>query len=200
MLEYLVLAIVVIILICGSYRGGQNAADMELMSGFWESSREFNEESGLQMFTFYIGEKRDGEYPSYLLMIEAGDEQNILINEPTSFKITESYKNRFYRNGFKQFYLKFNNLESSLIPSVVSMKFYPQTCKIVISDSTQIYAVFFKNPVLSELEQINKETKILGTDTPDKTCEEISKPDSQSEDSRQTETTSPDKSLQTETL
>lgn len=159
---YLILGVIVaIILIFCSYRYGQNKAEMNLLQGFWESNSEFNKESGLQLFTFYIGDTCDGKYPAYLLMIEAGDEQTLLINEPTSFTISESYMNTLSRCECKEFYLRFSNLETSLIPNVVTMKFYPQTGKIVLSDHKKIYAVFFKNPVLSEMERIKNERELV---------------------------------------
>ena len=37
------------------------------------------------------------------------------------------------------------------------MDFYPLTNKIVLYKENDIYAVFFKNPVISELDQITKE-------------------------------------------
>jgi hypothetical protein len=158
MTKYLILAsIVVIILIFFSYRCGQNRAEMGLLQGFWESNSEFNKESGLQMFTFYIGDKYDGKYPAYLLMVEAGDDQTILINEPTSFTIAEPYMNTLSRDDCNEMYLRFSNLETSLLPSIMTMKFYPQTGKLVLCDHKKIYAVFFKNPVLSEMERIKKE-------------------------------------------
>ena len=46
------------------------------------------------------------------------------------------------------------------MPSVLTMKFYPQTSKIVLADHKKIYAVFYKNPVLSEMERIKKENEL----------------------------------------
>ena len=154
MIKYFSLVIIIIIFIFGSYRYGQNVTQMEMLHGFWESNSEFNKEAGLQMFTFYIGAKSDNKYQAYLLMVESGDEQNLLINEPVSFKLLESYIDIISNNECREMVLKFSNLENTLIPNVVTMRFYPRTCKIVLSDHKKIYAVFFKNPVLSEMEHI----------------------------------------------
>jgi hypothetical protein len=156
---YLFAAIIVtIMLIFSAYRYGQNQSDMDLLHGFWESSNEFNRESGLHMFTFYIGDKFDGIYPAYLLMIESGEDQTLLINEPTSFKLTDTFFNMFSRTDCKNVSIKFNNLETTLIPNSMTMKFYPQTGKILLLDTHKIYAVFYKNSVLSELEKIKKDS------------------------------------------
>jgi hypothetical protein len=158
MVVYLTLAIVVvIILMFCAFRCGQTLSEMDLLRGFWESDNSFNKESGLRSFTFYIGDKIEGKYPAYMLMIESGDEQTLLINEPTTFTLSESYMNTMTRGECREMYIKFSNLDTPLLPNVLTMKFYPQTGKIVLADHSKIYAVFFKNPVLSEMERIKSE-------------------------------------------
>jgi hypothetical protein len=155
MTTYIILVVLSIILIFIAYQIGKTRGEMSMLQGFWESNPEFNKEAGLDTFTFYIGDKCNNKYPSYLLMIESGNEQTILINEPTTFILEETFMNFSY--DYREFKLKFNNLETSLLPSVLTMKFYPHTCKIVLYDHKKIYAVFFKNLVLSEMERIKNE-------------------------------------------
>ena len=113
MTKYLILVVViVIILIFSSYRCGHSQAETNLLPGFWESDNSFNKESGLSIFTLYIGDKCDGKYPAYQLMVEAGDDQTLLINEPTSFTLSEPYMNMFSRADCKEMFLRFNNLET----------------------------------------------------------------------------------------
>jgi hypothetical protein len=152
---YLILVIISIILIFIAYQFGKHNGDMDMIQGFWESNQEFNKEAGLDSFTFYIGNKKYDKYPAYLLMIESGESQTLLINEPTSFTLKESIMN--VSSDYREFYIKFNNLETQLLPNVLTMKFYPHTCKIVLLDHKKIYAVFFKNLVLSEMERIKNE-------------------------------------------
>ena len=54
------------------------------------------------------------------------------------------------------FILRFKKLESDILPSIMKMRFYPQNGKILLLDHDKIYAMFFKNPVLSELDRIKK--------------------------------------------
>ena len=157
MTTYIILVVLSIILIFIAYQIGRTRGEMSMLQGFWESNSEFNKESGLDTFTFYIGSKYSNKYPSYLLMVESGAEQTILINEPTTFTLNESFMN--FSNDYREFKIKFNNLETQLLPSVLTMKFYPHTCKIVLYDQKKIYAVFFKNLVLSEMERIKNEKK-----------------------------------------
>ena len=158
MTTYIILVVLSIILIFITYQIGRTSGDMSMLQGFWESNSEFNKEAGLDTFTFYIGDKCSNNYPSYLLMIESGAEQTILINEPTTFTINDSFMNFSY-DDCREFKIKFNNLETQLLPSVLTMKFYPHTCKIVLYNHKKIYAVFFKNLVLSEMERIKNEKK-----------------------------------------
>jgi hypothetical protein len=155
MTTYIILVVLSIILIFMAYQIGRTRGDMSMLQGFWESNSEFNKEAGLDTFTFYIGDKYSNKYPSYLLMVESGAEQTILINEPTTFTLNESFMN--FSNDYREFKIKFNNLETQLLPSTLTMKFYPHTSKIVLYDQKKIYAVFFKNLVLSEMERIKNE-------------------------------------------
>ena len=158
MTTYIILVILSIILIFIAYQIGRTRCEMSMLQGFWESNPEFNKEAGLDTFTFYIGDKCSNKYPSYLLMVESCAEQTILINEPTTFTLNESFINFSY-DDYREFKIKFNNLETQLLPSLLTMKFYPHTCKIVLYNHKKIYAVFFKNLVLSEMERIKNEKK-----------------------------------------
>ena len=162
MTTYIILVVLSILLIFITYQIGRNSGDMRMLQGFWESNLEFNKEAGLDTFTFYIGDKCSNNYPSYLLMIESGAEQTILINEPTTFTLNDSFMNFSY-DDYREFKIKFNNLETQLLPSVLTMKFYPHTCKIVLYNNKKIYAVFFKNLVLSEMERIKNESANCST-------------------------------------
>lgn len=149
--------IVLMVSLVLSYTFGKTRADMELLPGFWEANSEFNREAGLQLFSFYIGDKNDGVYPAYLLMVEDGDDQNMLINEPTQFIINEPFTNFIATDDCREMLLKFDKLETDLIPYMLKMRYYPRTTKMVLYDHSKIYAVLFKNSVLSELERIKKE-------------------------------------------
>jgi hypothetical protein len=155
-------SITVILLIYIAYLCGCRSIESSYLQGFWETNSEFNSEAGLQLFSMYIGEPSGAEYPSYILMIEEGDDQTILINEPLVFNLSESILNKFSYGGCREYKMTLKNLETQMLPHVLKMRYYPSTCKIVLSDHKQVYAVFFKNPVISELEQIKKEnsTKI----------------------------------------
>lgn len=158
-MNYLIpLAIVVlIVIIYFSYKYGCSRTEMSYLQGFWESNSEFNKEAGLQLFSMYIGDPCGGAYPSYVLMIEDGEEQTILINEPTSFTISEPMTNLFKGGDCREFRLVFKDLETKLLPCVLTLKYYASTCKMVLSDHKRVYACFFKNPVLSELQKIKEE-------------------------------------------
>lgn len=150
MLSNIGLFVLVIILLVVSYYMGGYMTEMNTLGGFWETNAEFNLESGLSAFTFYIGDKRNGEYSSYLLMMK---DDTILINEPLVFTITGRYD---MFKDYREFILRFKKLESDILPSIMKMRFYPQNGKILLLDHDKIYAMFFKNPVLSELDRIKK--------------------------------------------
>jgi hypothetical protein len=149
--------IAVIILVYIAYVCGCRSVETAYLQGFWESNSEFNKEAGLQLFSMYIGCPSGSEYPTYMLMIEDDDDQTILINEPAIFSLSEPLTKKLSHGSCREFRMTFKNLETTLMPQVLKMRYYPGTCKIVLSDHKQVYAVFFKNPVISELEQIKNE-------------------------------------------
>ena len=51
----------------------------------------------------------------------------------------------------------FNDIETTLLPKYLTMRYYPSTCKIILFDDLKVYAVLYKNPELSELEKISNE-------------------------------------------
>ena len=156
---------IIIIILFTIYKFGCYQTEMYLLPGFWESNSEFNITSNLHLFTFYISESSNlinipHTYSAYILMIENNQDQTILINEPVVIQLTPQIKcDTISKDNPREFTVNFTNMESELIPHKLNMRFYPETCKLVLYDSTKIYAVFYKNLVMSELEKINNESK-----------------------------------------
>jgi len=159
MLSYVII-IIVLILLYLTFKYGKHSTEMNLLQGFWESCRDFNNESGLKLLSFYIGDKDNGLYPAYLLMIENDEDNTILINEPIQFVLSQSITNILSNSDCKEMTLRFIGLETSLMPKIVNIKYYPHTSKLVISDNKKIYAILFRNPVLCELERIKSERPV----------------------------------------
>ena len=186
MTRILLAIFVVIVLIYVSYRYGHHKSGIDLLTGFWESDTGFNKESGINSFTFYIGEKISGQYPAYLLMIESGEPNKFLINEPISLTIEEPLTNILSRVDYREFYMCFHEMESGLIPKKIMARIYPQSGKLVLSHNNKIYGVLFKNLILTEMENIkrdltdntniNKAEKIndtINNDNPESDCDDI---------------------------
>jgi hypothetical protein len=151
----IVVVILMIISLCSSYRYGKYNAELSLLRGFWESNKEFNDESGLKSFTMYIGEKDCGEYPIYLLMVDS--EEKILVNTPTNMSLSGNWFSS--ESDCHEFNATFADLNSEFIPNKICFKFYPRSGKIILSGSNMIYGCLFKNPVLSELDLIKDSLK-----------------------------------------
>jgi hypothetical protein len=131
---------------------------MNSLQGFWQTNASFNEEAGLYMFTIYIGKKMGCNYPAYLFMISGDDEQTVLINEPTTLNLRESMRSMLGFHDYREFTLNFNDTPEleELLPKTLQLRFYPQTGKIMMVDDKKIYAVLFKNSILSEMERIKE--------------------------------------------
>ena len=156
---YWFIVIVIIVVVYLSYKYGQSTCEKNQLLGFWESPPEFNKESAIDMCTFYIGEKENGKYPAYILMV---DDEDVLINEPCEFTLSESI---FYNSDVascencREFQMTLSEFESDFWPSKMRMRYYPYTNKIILNDDKKIYMVLYKNPILTELEQIKKDRK-----------------------------------------
>ena len=164
------LVILIVILVgMSSYVYGCRTTEMSHLKGFWETNNEFNEEAGLHLFSMYIGDNTWKGYQSYLLMIEDEEDKTILVNEPVEFQLR--YRCSSEGGECREFDVVFKDLETELMPKKMSMKYYPSTCKIVLCDGGKVYAVFFKNPVLSEFERIKTQMPV---GVPEKELEEES--------------------------
>jgi hypothetical protein len=157
---YWFIIVIVIIILIGypSYKYGQSICEINNIFGFCESPPEFNKESGIDICTVYIGEKVNGEYTSYILMVDDdGDNDDLLINEPCKFTLSESTFSD--SKDCREFQMIFSEFESKLWPSKMIMRYYPYTNKIVLNDDEKIYMILYKNPILTELEQFKKENQ-----------------------------------------
>lgn len=140
-----------------SYKYGRCVVEGEMLRGFYETNREFNEESGISSFTFYIGEYINGAYNVYLLMI-GDDEEKILINSPTEMILTSTWN---YGCDYYEYTTVFTDLNSEFIPNNIILKHYVKSGKIILTDNTNtIYGCLFKNPVLTEMDLIKSEKKL----------------------------------------
>lgn len=164
----IIVLILMMVSLCYSYRYGRYNAELSLLRGFWESNKEFNDESGLKSFTMYIGEKECGEYPTYILMVDS--EEKILVNAPTNMSLSGTWFSS--EPDCHEFTATFNDLNSEFIPNKICFKLYPRSGKIILSGAGTIYGCLFKNPVLSELDLIKDSLKgqskklKMSTDTP----------------------------------
>jgi hypothetical protein len=157
----IVLVIIIIIFLIGmlvSYKYGRCNAEGEMLRGFYESNKDFNDEAGISSFTFYIGDCTNGTYNAYLLMI-GNDEEKILINSPTEMTLTTVWN---YGDDHYEYTASFTDLNSEFIPNNVLLKHYIKSGKIILSDSSDtIYGCLFKNPVLTELDLIKEEKSCM---------------------------------------
>ena len=154
-----VFIICMIIILYLTYSYGYNCSDMNNIHGFWNSTAEFNKTAGLHLFSIYIGNKDNGTYSSYILMIEDDVDRHILVNEPVHFNLSSGYTNAYglLSTECREFKMIFNDIETTLLPKYLTMRYYPSTCKIILFDDLKVYAVLYKNPELSELEKISNE-------------------------------------------
>jgi hypothetical protein len=154
MLSIIILVIFLIILISSnyySYHIGQYNNYLSNLRGFWETDKLFNDESGIKIFTIYIGPCNNKEYPVYLLIVDTED--NILINNPTTMNLNYIKS----CDSYYEFNAKFSNLDSDFLPNDMIVKYYPNSSKIILYNDNIIYGCLFKNLILSDIDLIKEE-------------------------------------------
>ncbi len=134
-----------------------------LLSGFWEASTSFCEESGLDMFCLYL----DGDYDMFgsrACYILASQDGAIVLNEPTVADISFQWiaPSNVYLgiDAPKYFTISFKNISSDAVdifPRYQQIRFYPVCNKLVLYYDDTITAVLYKNPINTELKSIMEE-------------------------------------------
>lgn len=139
------------------------------LTGFWEADRDFCNESELKVLSIFIGDPdSSGKLPCYILLIQDDDE--VLINERTNINLRPKWcsNNLYDRKAPWEYDITLSKMESSAFALKQSMKHYATANKIIMYKKDTVYAVLYKNPVLSELNDINTKSKSAVRDTIEK--------------------------------
>lgn len=145
-----------IIILCSYqiYGFSMNQISNQMITGFWEADKSFCNESGLSMFSIYIGE-RDyrGGRPCYVLAIQ--DDDTIILNEPTTITLSKPWLGILSHNLDPiEYNVSFADVKSEFFPRDQQMSYYVATNKIILYKKDTVFAVLYKNPVLSEINKI----------------------------------------------
>jgi hypothetical protein len=155
------IGIVIIITILCSYQIygiATNRISDQLLTGFWEADKSFCDESGLSMFSIYIGDSENScTRTCYVLAIQ--DDDTIILNEPSTITYFKPWSGLLSSNLDPiEYNVSFSDIKSEFFPSHQKMSYYVTTSKIILYKKDIVFAVLYKNPVLSELNKI-KESK-----------------------------------------
>ena len=107
--------------------------------GFWEADDVFKEQSGLLDFYMYIGAKKNGIHPSYVLMID--ENENIIISKPIQCDIKQCGKTLIWSS----------NDTDDVIPQKLNLELDVNTGIIEMFDKDTLYAKFVRNNKLSNI-------------------------------------------------
>jgi hypothetical protein len=155
--------VIVIIILCSYqiYGMATTRISNQLLTGFWEADKSFCNESGLSMFSIYMGDSDfRGARPCYVLAVQ--DDDTIILNEPTTITFSKSWSGILSQNlNPVEYNISFSDIKSEFFPPQQQMSYYVTTSKIILYKKDVVFAVLYKNPVLSELNKLNeiKESK-----------------------------------------
>jgi hypothetical protein len=157
MTHYYYIGIVIVIIILCSYQIyglAMRQISNQMMTGFWEADKSFCNESGLSMFSIYIGEQdyRDVR-PCYVLAIQ--DDDTIILNEPTTIILSKPWSGILSHNLDPiEYNVSFADIKSDFFPRDQQMSYYVATNKLILYKKDTVFAVLYKNPILSEINKI----------------------------------------------
>lgn len=131
----------------------------QLISGFYEANNDFCDEAGIDMFCLYFDDDISftGNRACYIL---AKRDDEMVLNEPVSAKITQRMSWSSSMSEPKYFDVDFIDLDESLedvFPRKQTMIFYPMIGKIILHANDTITAALYKNGVNSEIKMILNE-------------------------------------------
>jgi hypothetical protein len=153
--------IIVIIILCASqiYSVATSRISNQMLTGFWEADKSFCREAGLSMFSIYMGDSDfSGVRPCYVLAVQ--DDDTIILNEPTTISLSKPWFGIFsYSLDPIEYNIAFTDIKSEFFPDVQQMSYYVMSNKIILYKKDTVFAVLYKNPVLSELNKIEESTK-----------------------------------------
>lgn len=122
----------------------------EILTGFWKCSADFLKDADLSSFLLYLAPPNwKGIRPCYILA-ERGSE--LIINEPASLTLHQSWSMDNLMIGFntRTYTACFHDLETDDFPSVQSLVLFPKTGKIILSKGDTVYAILYKDSILTE--------------------------------------------------
>jgi hypothetical protein len=164
---YYIVIVIVIIILCSYqiYGLAANRFSNQMLHGFWEADKSFCNESGLSMFSIYIGAQ---DYscvrPCYILAIQ--DDDTIILNEPTTITLSKPWSSILSQTLDPiEYNVSFADIKSEFFPQHQQMSYYVATNKIILYKKDTVFAVLYKNPVLSEISKI-KDSKNKSDDIP----------------------------------
>jgi hypothetical protein len=170
------LIVVVVLLVYAGISWNASRIYADILTGFWKCPPEFLEEAGLTSFLLYLGPPNwRGVRACYIL---AGRGPEMIINEPASVSLTQTWRAANWAMGFsKRTYLaQFYDLETEDFPATQTLVLHPRSGKLIMSSNETIYAVLYKDNISSEA--------ALRTTEPADTTEDLSSENEGGEDER----------------
>jgi hypothetical protein len=127
-----------------------------MMRGFWKADMEFCKNADLEFFMMYLGSNVSYAGNTRYGYMLAKNEDGIILNNP----IKISFGTAFSLNPFMTFSKKYNasidwqetEHNEDTFPSDVTVMYYPSHNKLVFYDKDTVYAILYKDAVLSCVE------------------------------------------------
>jgi hypothetical protein len=130
----------------------------QLVSGFYESDLSFLQE--LDLFCIYIDNEISNGYRSCYVLAKKNND--IIINEPTTVKLTQRKSLSCDVNAPRHFDIEFRDLSdeiTDIFPIHQIMKYYPMTGKIILYNQDEVTFVGYKHGMNTEMKSVITEQK-----------------------------------------
>lgn len=129
----------------------------KLIGGFYEADASFCIESGIESFCMFLDDKAiDCNSRACYLLMKSGD--SLLINEPTTAKLTQHWSWASHPSKPQHFTIEFADISDEVnefFPNIQNVKFYPTIGKLVLYVDDTVYATLYKNGFNSEVKDLD---------------------------------------------
>lgn len=147
-MDNLLLAITIFVTIYVTAVISARWSENTLLEGFWKADPSFCEQAGLDLFYLYLGKTTMGKRSGYIL---AWADDKPIINTTADFTFGMSPNFTPQIAQCRQFTVTIDMPESNgYFPDEQTVYYYPALGKLIFEQDSQVYAVLYKDTVISD--------------------------------------------------
>ena len=160
-ISILILLFILILLIFNS-----RSLESSLITGFWKADADFCNNAELELFLVYFGEGSSisSNRPGYII---AQNSTGLIMNNPVNFSLSGGHSIKPGLSKYREYKVYIDWIDEEgyddYFPSEQILTYYPDCGKIVFSKDDTVYAVLYKDHVISDINRTMPESTLTDT-------------------------------------